>query len=71
VPREAQVKLRVFDVMGRQVRTLVDGFKPVGFYRVLWDGSDDRGNKLPSGVYIYQLIVNGRARDSRKLILVK
>ncbi len=71
VPREARVKLRVFDVMGRQVRTLVDGFKPVGFYRVLWDGTDDRGNKLPSGVYIYQLVVNGQVRASRKLVLVK
>jgi flagellar hook assembly protein FlgD len=49
----------------------VDGFKQVGFYRVLWDGSDERGNRLPSGLYIYQLVVNGKIMDSRKLTLVK
>jgi Ca-activated chloride channel family protein len=71
VPADARVKLSVFDVTGRQVRTLVDGFKLVGFYRISWDGSDERGNRLPSGVYIYQLVVNGKITDSRKLALVK
>jgi Ca-activated chloride channel family protein len=71
VPADARVTLRIFDVTGRQVRTLVDGFKQVGFYRVLWDGSDERGNRLPSGLYIYQLVVNGKIMDSRKLTLVK
>jgi len=71
VPRDAWMTLRIFDVTGREVRTLVHGFKQVGFYRIWWDGRDDRGIKLPSGIYICQLLANGRVMDSRKMALVR
>lgn len=59
------VNLKVFDLMGREVATLVDGSLPAGAYRVVWDGS-----RSPSGMYFYRLQAGGRTQ-SRTMVLTK
>ena len=62
--------LEVFDVLGRQVQTLVDEFQPAGIHEVIWDGTDAHGRSVASGMYFYRL----RARqnvDSKKMVLLK
>jgi spore coat protein A len=64
------VDLRIFDVRGQKVRTLASGVFSAGEHSVMWEGQDDSGRSLPSGVYFYQL----RARDTvqkRKMLLVQ
>ncbi len=55
LPREADVKLRVYDAAGRRVRTLLEGSRPSGVHRVEWDGRDAAGRSVASGVYLYRL----------------
>jgi flagellar hook assembly protein FlgD len=62
--------LRVFDVSGRLVRTLVSGLQDAGQHEVTWNGIGEGGHRLPSGVYLLQLR-NGSQRESRRLVLVK
>ena len=64
------VRLRVFDVSGRLVRTLVDGAVPGGMRSAAWDGCDDRGAPVASGVYFYRLEAPGYTQ-TRKTALVK
>jgi hypothetical protein len=52
VPRGTRVILRLVDVRGRLVRTLVDGWRPGGAHRAFWDGRDDTGRAAASGVYL-------------------
>ena len=52
LPRASRVTLRVVDVRGRLVRTLVDGWRPAGAHRAFWDGRDDSGRAAASGVYL-------------------
>jgi hypothetical protein len=59
------VKLAVFDLLGREVAVLVDAVEAPGEYRVRWDAG-----RLPSGVYLYRLEVNGRSL-TRKMTLVR
>jgi hypothetical protein len=54
-PKEMPVKLRVFDVSGRVVKTLVDGVVPSGRFVTHWDGRDDEGRATSAGVYFYRL----------------
>ncbi len=54
--RTATVSLRVFDVRGRMVRTLDRGSRSAGEHTIVWDGTDDRGRAVASGVYFYQLV---------------
>jgi hypothetical protein len=62
--------LKVFDVNGRLVRTLAEGTQPAGRQSILWDGRDDRGRTMDSGVYFYRLAAEGYAR-TRKLVLMR
>lgn len=66
----AVAELAVFNPAGRRVRTLVDGFVSAGEHEVTWDGLDDRGTPVASGVYFYWLRV-GDALETRRMVLVK
>jgi hypothetical protein len=64
------VTLRIFDVEGSLVRTLVDGWREPGVHSEVWNGSGDNGQKLPSGVYFYALEADGR-KETRKTVLLR
>jgi hypothetical protein len=68
--RNAQVSLRVFDVQGRAVRTLIDSYLASGLRLMSWDGRDDRGRPLPSGTYFLRL-EGGGTYLTRTVNLVK
>lgn len=70
VGRDGRVEVAVFNVRGERVRTLLDDTRSPGRYEVVWDGIDDRGNPVASGVYLAKLI-SGEVVDQRKLVLVK
>ena len=65
-----RVQLVILDVAGRVVRTLVDEINPGGSFRAQWDGTDDRGERVSTGVYFSVLDVDGMRR-SRKMVLLK
>ncbi len=64
------VALRVYDVGGRQVRSLVNETRPAGRYRVSWNGLDDAGARVASGIYFYRLETPVFSA-SRKMVLLK
>jgi hypothetical protein len=64
------VRIDIFSVNGRRVRTLVDKAYEPGDYTVRWDGTDDQGHSLASGAYFYRFRAAG-ASDSKKLILLR
>ncbi len=66
---DAPATLTVYDVAGRAVRTLVDGFVPAGDHQVSWDGRDASGNRVASGVYLYRLRT-GSTVETRRVVLV-
>lgn len=66
------VKLDILDVRGRVVRTLVDGHRAGGMrHQVTWDGTDQTGQRVPSGTYMSRLQVQGMKPQARPLTLVK
>jgi hypothetical protein len=69
-PPGGRVRITIFDVAGRRVRVLVDGEKPLGFYVVPWDGKNDGGRSVASGVYFYQMKAPGFS-SSKRMMLVK
>ncbi|MCB0301340.1 MAG: VCBS repeat-containing protein [Calditrichaeota bacterium] len=66
----AQLSLKIVDVQGKQIATLAEGFQSAGEYQVEWNGSDELGNPVASGVYFYQLRA-GDFRQVRKMMLVR
>ena len=70
VDGDAHVRLSIYDVSGRLVRTLVDQRLSAGSYAEEWDARDARGNTLGTGVYFYYLKAGNRVL-TRKAILLK
>ncbi len=70
LPNAGIVDLKIYDLMGREVRSLVNAFTSAGTQSILWDAKDDFGNPVSSGVYIYRLETEGQML-SKKLILLK
>ncbi|HYW68408.1 MAG TPA: C1 family peptidase, partial [bacterium] len=70
VPRVAHVELRVYDVTGRVVRTLVDDRQEPNDYTVRWNGRMADGEAAAAGIYLYRLMADGREL-TRKMILVR
>jgi len=70
VPKEAPVAVRIFDIQGRHVSTLVQKSMSPGVYRVAWNGKNDRGEALGSGVYFAQ-IQSGGSKQSVRLTMLK
>ena len=66
----AHVQLAIYDVHGVLVRTLVDGPRFPGGETVSWNGTDDGGNAVATGVYFYRLEVAGQA-ETRRMVLLK
>jgi len=65
LPALSKMSLKVYDLLGREVATLVDGTKPAGTYTEIWNA-----NTMPSGVYFYKLTADGFVQ-TRKMILQK
>ena len=70
LPQAGWVVLKIYDALGREVRTLVRGDNPAGRHTVLWNGSNDEGVNLSSGMYIYRLTA-GTFEQTRKMLLVR
>ncbi len=68
--RPGDVRISIFDVQGRLVRTLVEGSRAAGPNSVIWNGMDDQGQAAPAGTYVYRLETNERIL-SRTMVLLK
>jgi flagellar hook assembly protein FlgD len=64
------VKLVVYDILGKEVRTLVNSEKEPGNYKVQWNGINDNGSNVSTGIYIYR-IEAGDFIKQYKMILIK
>ena len=72
VEASGHVTLKIYDIMGRAVRTLVNEYKEAGSpdYKVVWDGKDNHGQQVSAGLYLYTLKSNGMTAHA-KMVLMK
>jgi hypothetical protein len=70
VPEESRVLLDIYNVTGQKVATLVNGNMQPGFHSIRWNGTNENGKQLASGMYIYR-ISSSKFTDVKKLILMK
>ncbi len=70
LPKNSYVTLKIYDMLGREIKTLVNKEQNTGSYEVQWNGEDNNGNKVASGTYVYRIIA-GDYVSSKKLILIK
>ena len=67
----SEVGLRIYDVLGREIVTLVNEVKDAGYHTVEWDGRNSASLQMSSGVYFYQLKCENGFVDTKKMVLMK
>ena len=70
LPTSDHVELSVYNLTGQKVATLVEGIREAGAYTVQWDGRDEGGRELASGVYLYRLWTESQV-ETHKLLLLR
>jgi hypothetical protein len=70
LPEPVHVKLVIYDIVGRKIRTLVDAVEPAGFRQVIWDGANEAGARVPSGSYVIRMEA-GTYAITRKVMMMK
>jgi hypothetical protein len=70
LPKASHVKMEIFNIVGQRVRTLLDEDMRAGVFVVDWDGKDDKGVSVSSGVYFYR-VVAGNFSDIKKMVLLR
>lgn len=70
LPKDAQVNISVYNVLGQQVKTLVNDMQRAGMQSVTWDGTDASGVSVASGVYFYKIRA-GDFSDTKKMVMLK
>lgn len=70
LPIASKVNIQVFIVSGQSIKTLVTEEKPAGYYSVKWDGTNNLGTKVASGIYIYT-IQAGSFFDVKKMLFLQ
>jgi flagellar hook assembly protein FlgD len=70
IPVEFKVSLMIYDLMGREVRTLINSNLKPGYHKVFWNGTDHFGKLVASGMY-FTVMQSGDFRDVRKMVLLK
>lgn len=71
LPRTAFVKLKIYNLLGQEVKVLVNEMKNAGSYSVRWDGTNDNGTVLSSGIYFYKIETSTGYTKSVKMLLLK
>ncbi|UCH62105.1 MAG: right-handed parallel beta-helix repeat-containing protein [Fidelibacterota bacterium] len=70
LPRSSTLSLRIYDIQGRLVRTLVEGYQNPGYHTIVWDSRDDRGRAVASGVYLY-IMAADEFREAHRMVLLR
>jgi hypothetical protein len=70
LPKPSPVKIQIYNILGQRVRNLVDERQEPGYKLINWDGKDDHGNEVSSGIYFYR-IVAGDFVKCKKMTLLK
>ena len=70
LPEQSHVEIMIYDIMGREVRTLVNTQQTAGFKSTIWDATNDLGQPVSAGMYLYRISA-GDFHSVKKMILLK
>ena len=70
LPEASKVTLKIYNITGQLVKTLVNDYKEAGNYKVIWDGRNNSGQKVAAGVYFYQIRTD-KFTQTKKMVMLK
>jgi len=71
IQNDSQIDLSIYNIKGQKIANLINEQLQIGGHSIIWDGTDDSGKPVSSGIYYYKLDVNGKTESVRKCLLLK
>ena len=71
ISQQKNISIRIFNIKGQLIKLISSGIQMPGQYSIIWDATDINGNIVESGMYFYNLNVDGKKRDTQKMLLLK
>ncbi len=71
LPVASKLTIKIYDLLGNEIRTLVDGKQPAGSHSAIWDGRNNSGKSVSSGIYFYQINANGEFKQTKRMLLLR
>lgn len=74
IPEDCFVQFTIYDAFGRRIKALLSDGQARGSYTIQWNGADELGNVLPSGLYIYRIVAKGREKEfvaAKQMVLMR
>jgi tetratricopeptide (TPR) repeat protein len=69
LPDAGKVSIKIYDIQGREVQTLVETSQPAGVHTIKWNGQDQNGLNVASGMYFYRILYNGKILNKKMMII--
>jgi flagellar hook assembly protein FlgD len=70
IPVNGFVTLKIYDLLGKEIKTLINSEYSAGSHSMQWNGDDNLGNKVSTGIYVYRM-TSGNFASSKKMLLIK
>jgi flagellar hook assembly protein FlgD len=70
LPEQGYVRITIYDMLGRDVKTLINGYQEPGYKSINWDATNDYGKPVSAGMYLYQIHA-GEYISTKKMVLLK
>ncbi|RLC48567.1 MAG: hypothetical protein DRH57_01940, partial [Candidatus Cloacimonadota bacterium] len=71
IPKDSKVELKIYNIKGELVKTIVNERKSIGYHKVIWEGKNNNNRAVCSGIYFYRLKVDDKVIDTKKCLLLK
>lgn len=71
IPDNSNIELLIYNLKGQKVKTLIEEQMPKGSHSIIWEGDNESGKNVSSGIYYYKLNVNGNTASVKKCLLLK
>jgi len=70
LPKRSYVRITIYNLQGQLIKVLLEQEQPEGYYRLKWNATNNQGDKLPSGLYLYHMETDGFV-EIKKMILMR
>lgn len=70
IPKESELSIEIYNILGQKIRTLLQNVKPAGSYQIYWDGKNDNGQLIAGGIYFYRMKA-GNFSSVKKMVLLR
>ena len=69
--KKAKTEISIYNLKGEKIKTLLNAIKNQGSYKLIWNGKNNAGKAVTSGIYFYKMDIDGKTQSTKKFLILK